>query len=373
MGRKPHLLSRVGALSLGAAIVILVRGVQGLTESAQQRPAAAGPAEAKQSSANPRAAAQEPGRGREADNPAEIPPLGWKDVAWRVYEEFGQDRLMLVSAGVTFYLLLATFPAIGALVSIYGLITDPVSINEHLSTLASFLPEGAVDIASETVKRITSKNDSALGFAAVTGFGIAVWGANAGMKAIFDGLNVAYDEEEKRGFVQLNLLSLAMTFGTIAAFAVTLGAVAVVPAYLEAVWLAPALEWLIWIGRWPVLLLLAMFGLAALYRFGPSRDDAQWCWLTPGALVASIGLVAFSMVFSWYVANFGSYDETYGSLGAAIGFMTWMWLSITIVMVGAELNAETEHQTTKDTTVGPPQPMGARGAQMADSLGASSD
>lgn len=310
-------------------------------------------------------------RGRAADSPEEVPAKGWRDIAWRIYEEFGRDRLMAVSAGVTFYLLLATFPAIGALVSLYGLVSDPASINDDFAALSGVLPSGAIDIVSEVVRRITAKRDGALGLAALLGFGVALWSANAGMKAVFDALNVVYEEEEKRGFLRLNLLSLAMTFGTIVAFALALGAVAAVPVLLKAIWLGPTVEWAIWAGRWPLLLLLAIFGLAVLYRFGPSRNGAKWRWLTPGAVLASIGVIVFSMAFSWYVANFGSYDETYGSLGAAIGFMTWIWFSIVIILLGAELNAETEHQTAKDTTVGPPAPMGTRGAEMADTLGRS--
>lgn len=369
MGSKPPVMGRAAALGLGTALVILLRGVGGLTVRAPDKDSGAQSAEAKQSSANPHAAAQEAGRGREADNPAQIPPRGWKDIAWRVYEEIGKDRVLAVAAGVTFYLLLAAFPAVAAFVSLYGLVADVRTIDSHLADLAGFVPSGAVDIIGEQIKRVNAKGEGALGLAAFIGLALSLWSSNAGMKAIFDALNVAYGEEEKRNFFVLNATSLAFTFLALAFMVCALGAVVAVPIFLEAVGLGSAGGWILWIGRWPALLLLIVFSLAVLYRYGPSRDRARWVWLTPGAAVASLAWIGFSMGFSWYVSGFGSYDETYGSLGAAIGFMTWMWLSTTILLVGAELNAEVEHQTAKDSTEGAPAPLGTRGAEMADNVG----
>jgi membrane protein len=315
-------------------------------------------------------AAREPGRGRTAAEPQDIPPRGWWDIAWRVYEEIDNDRVLAVAAGVTFYGLLALFPAIGAFVSLYGLVSDPGTISEHLNALGGFLPGGALDVISEQIKRITQGNNTALGFAFFSGLAISLWSANAGMKAVFDALNVAYGEKEKRNFFILNLTSLAFTFGSILFLVIAMSGVVVVPVILKYVGLGGAADWIVWIGRWPALLLVTMVALAVLYRYGPSRDRARWTWLAPGSILAAIGWMIFSMLFSWYVGSFGNYNETYGSLGAAIGFMTWMWLSVTIILVGAELNAETEHQTAHDTTEGPHAPLGVRGAQMADTVGA---
>jgi len=312
----------------------------------------------------------EPGRGRDADSPTEIPQKGWKDILWRVYEEVNNDRILAVAAGVTFYALLALFPAVAALVSIYGLFADAGTIQDHLNTLGSFLPGGALDVVGEQVKRITSKGSGTLGFAFFSGLAISLWSANAGMKAMFDALNVAYDEDEKRGFIALNLRSLAFTLGAILFLVLALVGVVVVPVVLNFIGLGKAAEWIISLARWPVLLAIVIGGLAVLYRYGPSRNNAQWRWISAGSILAAVVWVVGSMLFSWYVSNFGNYNETYGSLGAAIGFLTWIWLSTTIVLVGAELNSEMEHQTARDTTEGPEKPLGARGARTADTVGA---
>jgi membrane protein len=317
----------------------------------------------------PAAAASEPGRGREAGTPAEIPARGWKDILWRTYEEFGQDRLMSVAAGVTYYALLALFPAIGALVSVYGLFADPATIQDHLTALSGVLPGGALDIIREQVVRIASAGEGTLGLSFVIGLAVSLWSANAGMKAIFDALNIVYDEEEKRSFVKLNLESLTFTLAAVGFILVALAGIVVLPIVLDFVGLGSGIEWLLAIARWPVLLVAVVAGLAVLYRYGPSRDKAEWKWVTLGGIVAAVLWLVVSMLFSWYVANFGSYNETYGSLGAVIGFMTWIWISSVVVLLGAEINAEMEHQTAKDTTQGPENPMGARGATMADTLG----
>src|SRR5215208_4983541 len=266
---------------------------------------------------------------------------------------------------------LAIFPAIAAFVSLYGLVADATTINQHLALLSGVLPAGAIEIIGEQVKSLTSKAGSTLGFAFFFGLALSLWSANAGMKALFDALNVAYDEEEKRGFFALNLASLTFTLGAIAFVLLAVGGIVVIPIVLNFIGLGPVVEWILWLARWPALLLVIITGLAVLYRYGPSRDKAEWRWITPGSIFAALVWIVASMLFSWYVSNFANYNETYGSLGAVIGFMTWMWLSTTIVLVGAEVNAEIEHQTKKDTTAGPAQPLGERGAEMADTVGES--
>src|SRR5918997_3101544 len=314
-------------------------------------------------------AADEPERGRHANAPTEIPTLGWKDILWRTYEEFGNDRVMSVAAGVTFYALLALFPAIAALVSIYGLFADPATIEGHLGTLSGVLPGGATEIIGEQVRRIAGQGGGTLGFSFVIGLAISLWSANAGMKAIIDALNIVYEEEEKRGFIALNLQSLAFTLGAILFVILALGGIVVLPILLDFVGLGGTAETLLSLARWPVLLVVVVTGLAVIYRYGPSRDKAEWKWVTPGGLVAAVLWLVGSVLFSWYVANFGSYNETYGSLGGVIGFLTWIWISTMVVLIGAEMNAEIEHQTAKDSTEGAHQPMGTRGATMADTLG----
>ncbi|GJD51180.1 hypothetical protein OPKNFCMD_3932 [Methylobacterium crusticola] len=321
-----------------------------------------------------RVADTEGDRGRKASTPTEIPGKGWKDVLYRVYLEFQKDRVLSVAAGVTFYTLLALFPAIAALVSLYGLFTDPATINDHLALLQGVMPSGALEIIGEQVKRITAKGGTTLGITFFTSLAISLWSANAGMKAMFDALNIVYEEDEKRSFIQLNLRSLAFTVGALLFVVVALFGIVVLPVVLNflgtvGISISPK-AWYVALVRWPILLAILLAVLALLYRYGPSRDLAQWRWVTPGSLIAGVVWLVGSIGFSWYVSNFGNYNETYGSLGAVIGFMTWIWISATIVLLGGEVNAEIEHQTVHDTTVGPEQPLGTRRARMADTVGA---
>jgi len=307
--------------------------------------------------------------GAAADTPVKIPFAGWMDIFRRTYHEVDRDRVRAVAAGVTFYALLALFPALTAFVSIYGLVAEPGTIGEQLALVDGFLPGGSTDFLRDQISRIAEAGDTKLGFAFLLSLGLAIWSANAGVKAIFDALNVAYGEDEKRGFVKLNLISLGFTVAILAFLLLALGAIAAIPILLDYVALGRAAEWLISLSRWPILIVVLMLALSALYRFGPSRDNAQWAWVSPGAIFASVSWLAASVIFSWYVANFEDYNKTYGAIGAVIGLLTWMWLSATIVLVGAELNSETERQTDEDTTEGPPMPIGMRGADAADKKG----
>nr|WP_245282305.1 YihY/virulence factor BrkB family protein [Methylobacterium sp. CCH7-A2] len=285
---------------------------------------------------------------------------------WRTYGEVDKDRVLAVAAGVTFYGLLAVFPAVTAFVSLYGLVADPGTITEQLSVAEGVLPSGAIEILRDQIVRISTGNETKLGLAFVIGLVLSAWSANAGVKAVFDALNVAYGEDEKRSFIRLNLTSLIFTLGILVFAVIAIVAVAAIPVVLDYLYLGDAVEWLISLGRWPALIVLLMVGLAALYRFGPSRDEAQWKWVSPGAVFASIAWLLGSVLFSWYVASFEDYNKTYGALGAVIALLMWMWLSATIILVGAELNSEAERQTLRDTTKGPPRPIGLRGAEAAD-------
>jgi membrane protein len=312
---------------------------------------------------------EERGRGRSATTPSEIPARGWKDILVRVYREISDDRVVAIAAGVTFYILLAIFPAIAALVSIYGLFADPQTISEHLSNASALLPGGAVDVIGEQINRLTAQGETTLGATFLVGLAISLWSANAGIKALIDALNLVYDEKEKRGFFKLNAVSLTFTIGIIGFILLALGAMVVLPIVVDYVGLGGLAETAIKLVRWPILFVAVAFGIACLYRYGPSRDKPKWRWVTWGSAFAAVMWIAASMLFAWYAENFGSYNKTYGSLGAAIGFMTWIWLSTIVILVGAELDAEMEHQTAHDTTEGPPKPLGARGATMADTVG----
>jgi membrane protein len=276
---------------------------------------------------------------RELAKPA---PRDWKAVLKRTWQQIDEDRLLATAAGVVFYGLLAIFPAVTALVSSYGLFADPSTISANLQTLALMLPDGTFAIVQDQIARVLAKGTGTLGMTFVFGLLMAIWSANAGMKAIFDALNVVYEERETRGFLRLNVTSLAFTVAALAAILLMVGGVIAVPLALQRLGLGERGEWIITLGRWPALALFLLTALAILYRFGPSRTDARWQWISPGAVAATLLWLAGSALLSWYLSNFANYTATYGSLGAAIGLMTWMWMSAIIVLCGAELNSEIE-------------------------------
>ena len=307
------------------------------------------------------------GHGRSATTPSEIPVRGWKDILLRVYEGISEDRILANAAAVTFYTLLALFPGIAALVSIYGLFADPSSMAIQLDAASGILPNGAVEVIRDQLTLLTSQGSRTLGISFVIGLVIALWSANGGIKALFDALNTVYEEKEKRSFVRLNAISMAFTIGMITFLLIALACIVALPVALK--YLPSFIGSVLNIARWPVLLVLVAFGLSVIYRYGPSRREPRLRWVTWGSAFAAVVWLAASALFSWYAANFGSFNKTYGSLGAVIGFMTWMWLSVAVILIGAKLNAEMEHQTARDSTEGPPKPIGARRAKMADTVG----
>jgi membrane protein len=308
-------------------------------------------------------------RGRQANTPSEIPAQGWKDILLRVFANISRHRVLALAAGMTYYSILAIFPAIAALVAVYGLFADPTSMTRHLDQLGGFLPGGAIDVAREQLTRVSSNGSHTLGITFAIGLGASLWSANAAMKSLFDTLNIVHGEDEKRGFFKLNAISLGFTLGGIVFVIAALGSIVAVPVILSYVGLSAAGDLLLRIGRWPAMFLVLTLALAVIYRYGPSRQTALWRWVTWGSAIAALLWIAVSGAFSWYAANFGKFNETYGSLGAIIGFMTWLWISAIVVLLGAEIDAEMEHQTARDTTTGASKPLGARGAQVADTVG----
>lgn len=308
-------------------------------------------------------------RGRLADAPSEIPAKGLRDVLWRVYSEVMTDRVTLVAAGATYYIVLSIFPGMGVLVSIYGLLSDPSDMPAQIGFLRGFLPLGAFDLLLPQLGALASKGQSELSFAFAASLLLAFWSATSGVKALFEAMNVAYGEAEKRSFVKLNLLAFAFTLGSVGVLILLIGLIGVVPLMLKALYLDQWTELLASIARWPFILSLTGFGTLMIYRYGPSREDAKVRWLTWGMAFSTIAWSITTAAFSLYLQNVANYDATYGTLGALIAFMVWIWLSIVILIVGAELNAELEHQTTRDSTTGPPRPLGERGAVMADTVG----
>jgi len=311
----------------------------------------------------------ETGRGREAEWPSQIPPLGWKDVLWRVYQQVTEDRVTLVAAGAAFYLMLAIFPALGAFVSIYGFVADPTSIAGQIEFLQGVLPSGGLDLIYGQLESLAGQDPGALSIGLMVTLAVSLWSANNGVKTLFEALNIAYEEEEKRSFIRLNLVAFAFTLGFMVALIVMIAAIGIVPAVLALVNLGGFSQALIAGGRWVLVLGMMVLGISLLYRFGPSRAHAKWRWINWGSVLATVVWLVASIGFSYYLQNFADYNATYGSLGAAIGFMLWIWLSAVILIVGAELNAEMEHQTARDSTTGRERPMGERGAVVADTLG----
>jgi membrane protein len=359
--KEEGLLVTLAVLGIAALLVYL------LPDHSQP---SAGP-RASSDSAMPLGNTLEPGRGRHAKSPTSIPEKVWKDILWRTYEQINEDRLLAVAAGVVFYGLLALFPAVTALVSSYALFADTKTVNDHISFLSEFLPPGTFSIVQDQVERVLSNGDMKLGTTFIASLLLAIWSANGGMKAIIDALNVVNDEKEKRGFFKLNAVSLVFTVGGVLATLTAIGFVVVVPILLSMVGLGSSTDLLIRIGRWPALAIILLLALAVLYQLAPSRRPPKWRWISIGSAVATVTWIIGSGLLSFYLANFGHYDATYGSLGAAIALMIWMWMSTIVVLFGAELNAEIEHQTAEDSTVGDPKPMGRRGAVMADTIGAS--
>ena len=291
---------------------------------------------------------------------------------WRTYHQIQEDRLLAIAAGVVFYSLLAIFPAITAIVSLYGLFTDPSSILDHLVLLSNVMPQEGLSIVKDQVDRVVSKGEISLSFSLAIGVILALWSANAGMKAMMDALNVVYEEDEKRGFFKLNLISLCFTAGAVVALLTAIGAIVVAPLILDNLWyigtgIRLAIEW----GRWPILIIAVILVLSLLYRYGPSRSCAEWKWLSVGSFTAAVLWLGGSAVFSYYLSNYANYDAAYGSLGTVIGLMMWLWLTMVVILFGAELDSEIEHQTAHDTTTGMDKPLGERGATMADTVGPS--
>jgi membrane protein len=310
-------------------------------------------------------------RGRSATKPSEIPARGWKDIAFRIYANIGDDRVVAMAASVTFYAILALFPAIAAVVALYGLFSDPRTISSHLESLSAVLPGGAMQVLSDEINRIAAQANSKLGSAFLIGLVTALWSANAGIKSLIDALNIVYKEPEKRNFFRLNAASLIFTLAIIVFVLTALAAMVVLPPVLEYFEISSFAEQMTKICRWPAMLVVVMFGLSYLYRYGPSRAEPKWRWITWGSGFAALAWLVVSLLFTWYAAHFGSYNKTYGSLGAIVGFMVWIWLSNIVILLGAEINAETEHQTARDTTTGSPKPLGERRAHMADTIGRS--
>lgn len=308
-------------------------------------------------------------RGRNAETPVEIPAAGWKDIAFRLKDEIASDRVGLIAAGVAFYGLLALFPAITALIAISGLLVEPNEIVEQLRGLSGVVPEEVIAIITKQATSVAGSREGGLGLAAILGILIALYSASKGVASLIQGINVAYDEEEERGFIKLKLVTFALTLLLMLGLLIAVLSMLGLPAVLAFVSFGAVFEMIITGLLWLGLFVLTIFGLSVLYRYAPSRDAAEWKWASVGAVVGCLLWIIASAGFAFYVSNFGSYNESFGTLAGVIVLLMWFWISAFIILLGAELNAELEAQTRIDTTQGHDQPMGARDAEKADNLG----
>jgi len=282
--------------------------------------------------------------GKGAATPGQIPRRGWWVAIKQTARGFNDDRLMTEAAGVTFYTLLALFPALASLISLYGLVADPSTIASQLQSAEGVITGGGIEIIKEQVAALTLHGQQTLGLGLIIGVLVSLWSANSGMKSLFDALNVVYHERETRSYLWRTVVSFCFTIGALVFLIISLASIVVVPIVFNFIGLGNDLPLILAVLRWPVLVIVLTLFLGLVYRFGPARQHVRWQWVSWGSAFASITWVIVSLAFSYYVANFGSYNKTYGSLGAAIGFMTWIWISSMVVLLGGELNAELERQ-----------------------------
>jgi membrane protein len=291
----------------------------------------------------------------------------------RVKNEMTNDNLSIIAAGVAFYAFLAIFPALAAFVSLYGLLVSPTELQEHVRAVESLLPAQSAQLIQTQLERIAASQPSQLGWGLLISVALALWSAAKGMKAMMQAMNITYDEEERRGTIKLNFVAVLLTLGAIVFVGIFLALIAFLPALWGTLGLNHTVQKILSYLRWPLLAIAAIFAMAVLYRYGPSRDRPRWRWVSWGAVIATVLWLVGSGLFSLYVSNFGSYDKTYGSLGVVVILMMWFLLSVYSVLLGSEVNAEMEHQTARDTTEGEERPRGRRGAYVADTVGESAD
>ena len=303
--------------------------------------------------------------GHRAAKPGQIPMKGWKEIALRVKDQLTNDHVPILAAGIAFYFFLAIFPATAAALSIYGLIMEPAEVAQQMSQLANTLPKKAHQTISNILDQQSQKPGSVLGWSLIISILLSLWSANKGTKAVFEGVNIAYNQKEERGFFKLTGVTLLFTLGGIIVGFIAIAMVVAFPALIDKIGLPSTLETTVQLLRWPILALIVMSALAAVFKVAPYRKSPEFKWIRWGAIIATICWLAGSLVFTLYIKNFDSFDSTYGSFAAVIILMLWFFLSAFIILLGAEINSEMEHQTSRDTT-GEDKPMGQRGGYHAD-------
>jgi membrane protein len=308
-------------------------------------------------------------RGRGATDPRQIPAPGWKDVLVRSWGEVSENNIFLVSGGVTYAVLLALFPALAALVSIYGLLLDPGQVERQVAALSDILPQESTQMIADQLHKLVTASHGSLGISAGIALLLALWSASRGMSGLISALDIAYQQKETRGFFKLNMIAIGLTLLMLVGGTVIIALVGVLPAAIQIIGLESSAKWLLLVLEWPLLIAVVMTGLAVLYRYAPDRKTARWRWVSPGAIVATVLWLLGSVAFTVYVSHFNSYDKTYGSLGGVVVMLTWLYLSSFVALLGAVINAQTERQTGADSTVGDAKPLGGRNAYAADTVG----
>ena len=308
-------------------------------------------------------------RGRSATSPHQIPMPGWKDILVRSWGEVTGNNIFLISGGVTYAMLLALFPALAALVSIYGLLMDPSQIERQVAALSTVLPKESAQMIGSELHQLVTASSGSLSLSAGAALVLALWSASRGMSGLITAFDIAYEQKETRGFFKFNAVAIGLTVLLLIGGTIIIALVGVLPAVLQFVGLASVTKWLVLILEWPILIIVVMTGLAVLYRYAPNRETPHWRWVSPGAIIATFLWLLGSVGFSIYVTNFNSYNKTYGSLGGVVVLLTWLYLSAFVALFGAVINAQSERQTKADSTVGAPKPLGGRRAHAADTVG----
>jgi len=311
--------------------------------------------------------------GQDADSPTDVPARGWLQIVKRAWKEAKTDQVPLLGAGVAFYAFLSLFPAMVALVLVYGLVADPSKIASQVKSMTGALPPEAQQLITSQLQSMASGQSRGLGIGLIVSIALALWSASGGMGHLITAVNTAYDEEETRSFVKRKLLALGLTLGAIVFMIVIIGIVVAVPALLAAGVSSTPLRVLLTVVQFIVLVAAVAAALALVYRLAPDRDSPKLKWVSTGSIIATVLWLVASIGFSLYTSHFGSYAKTYGALASVVVLLLWLWITSYAILLGAEINAEAEQQTASDTTEGPARPMGERGAVKADSTPGDTD
>ncbi|MDQ3937756.1 MAG: YihY/virulence factor BrkB family protein [Chloroflexota bacterium] len=304
--------------------------------------------------------------GREAEKPTDIPGRGWKAIIKRVKVGLKNNHTSLLAAGVAFKSLLALFPSIVAVVTIWGLVASPQEITRQVAGFTSALPRDAANLLERQMSQVASTSTRTLSIALAVSVLLALWSASGGMTGLMEACTAAYDEVDTRRFPVKRGIALLLTVGAVVFVLLSLALIAVLPAVLGSIGLASRAETIINIGKWVLLAVLVMAAVAVVFKYAPDRERALMRWVTPGAVIATVLWLIGSALFTVYVNNLGKFGETYGSFAGIVVLMLWLFLTAYVVLLGAQINAEIERQTATDTTVGNARSMGQRGARPAD-------